>query len=93
MNWTAIGVVVTIIIAVISGGYVLYEKYYDLPIVRACRGEDRGKCAQHDMWMACEEVAAWGPRVCKRKFQIMSVENDHDGNRCGYTTFRIKCGE
>jgi hypothetical protein len=95
INWQAIGVIATVLIAIAGGLWTLYTFFRKVEVTTAvhykvCKGEYEGSCRPHDAYISCDAtVEAWATRTCT-KFGV-GVLSDVSGNRCGYALYDVTC--
>jgi hypothetical protein len=62
-----------------------------------CRGQFKGDCPRHDVWIECGDPNAWARQACTvqgssqpSQYQ-MALLSSRGGHRCGYSVWRITC--
>jgi hypothetical protein len=61
------------------------------PVVRVCEGQFVEGCATHDVFVGCYGLAKWKDRCWHYKY--IGRVSVRDGNMCGYTIDRVRCGD
>ena len=94
INWTAAGVIVTAVAALVGGvwtAFVYFDSHKQGDELRVCRGDDKGKCWVYDRFIGCSTLQDWAKGACKSSYEFINKDSDVSGGQCGTALYRVKC--